>query len=257
MATNTRIRQGVHNLNPTDVAAFREAYRQMMAITDNRGFSYFAGLHGVPSWLCKHSTDDDPAYLFLPWHRAYLYHFELAARDRVNTVTIPWWDWALRPPRQNGIPKIFADKVMDGNKPNPLYSFRIDLTKPSVHHATKRQPQPVDDLPSQADVNDVLSTPDWTDFTLALESQLHNAVHGWVGGDMGLVATAAFDPIFFSHHCMVDRLWWMWQVRNGNGNIPGNLLDTVLAPFNLKVRDVLSVNDLGYDYAAAQAVVNI
>jgi hypothetical protein len=31
----------------------------------------------------------------------------------------------------------------------------------------------------------------------------------------------------------------------------------VLAPFNMKVRDVLNVNDLGYDYAAAQAIVPV
>jgi hypothetical protein len=30
-----------------------------------------------------------------------------------------------------------------------------------------------------------------------------------------------------------------------------------LAPFNFRVRDVLNVNDLGYDYAAAQAVVSV
>jgi hypothetical protein len=31
----------------------------------------------------------------------------------------------------------------------------------------------------------------------------------------------------------------------------------VLAPFNMKVRDVLNINDLGYDYAAAQTVVSV
>jgi hypothetical protein len=36
---------------------------------------------------------------------------------------------------------------------------------------------------------------------------------------MGVVGTAAFDPIFWSHHAMIDRLWWLWQARNGNGNI--------------------------------------
>ncbi len=207
MADNLRIRKGVHNLSDAEVGAFRDAYRQMQAITDNRGFAYFAGLHGVPNWYCQHSTDTAPAYYFLPWHRAYLYNLELAARSRVSTVTLPWWDWTLRPPRQSGIPKIFEDRAADGGKPNPLYSFRIDLTNPSIHHATRRQPGSADDLPSQSDVGDVLPTGDWTDFTLALESRLHNLVHGWVGGDMAIVAVAAFDPIFYSHHCMVDRLW--------------------------------------------------
>jgi len=73
---------------------------------------------------------------------------------------------------------------------------------------------------------------------------------------MGVVGTAAFDPIFWSHHAMIDRIWWLWQVRNGSGNISTNLLDTVLAPFNFRVRDVLNVNDLGYDYAAAQAIAS-
>jgi len=257
MAGNLRNRQGVHNLSDAEIGAFRDAYGQMMAITDNRGFAYFAGLHGIPNWYCQHSTDTAPAFLFLPWHRAYLYNFELAARSRVASVSLPWWDWTLRPPRQDGIPKIFADKTTDGNKPNPLYSFRIDLARPPMHHATQRHPQPVDDLPTQSDVDGVLSTGDWTEFTQALEISLHNRVHGWVGGDMGIVAQAGFDPIFFSHHCMVDRLWWLWQVRNGNGSMPDDLLDTVLPPFKMTVRDVLSVNSLGYDYAAAQTVVPI
>jgi hypothetical protein len=31
----------------------------------------------------------------------------------------------------------------------------------------------------------------------------------------------------------------------------------VLAPFNMQVRDVLNVHDLGYEYGAAQSVVPI
>jgi tyrosinase len=30
-------------------------------------------------------------------------------------------------------------------------------------------------------------------------------------GDMGENNTAAFDPIFFFHHCNVDRMFWNWQ----------------------------------------------
>ena len=148
MADSLRARQGVHNLSDAEVSAFRDAYGQMQAITDNRGFAYFAGLHGVPNWLCQHSTEKAPAYLFLPWHRAYLYNFELAMRSRVASVSLPWWDWTLRPPRQAAIPQAFADKTANG-KPNPLYSFRIDLAKPRVHHTTTRKPGSVDDLPTQ------------------------------------------------------------------------------------------------------------
>lgn len=44
-------------------------------------------------------------------------------------------------------------------------------------------------------------------------SQLHNRVHMWVGGDMG-PGTSPNDPVFFLHHCNVDRLWALWQVAH-------------------------------------------
>lgn len=35
-------------------------------------------------------------------------------------------------------------------------------------------------------------------------------------GDMGENNTAAMDPIFFFHHCNVDRMFWLWQKQNGH-----------------------------------------
>ena len=37
-------------------------------------------------------------------------------------------------------------------------------------------------------------------------------------GDMGENNTAALDPIFFFHHCNVDRMFWLWQQQNGCTN---------------------------------------
>ncbi len=262
MANGPRLRPGVHNLSDAQVDAIRDAYRQMMQISDNRGYQYYGGLHGVPGWYCWHHQQNARSarqmQLFLPWHRAYIYNFEMAMRDRVPDVTLPWWDWTLRPPRQNGIPVVFAARTGRDGQPNPLLGFRINLpnTNPPVVRNTGRAPGAPADLPTQAEVDDALSRTDWNDFSDALED-IHDRVHGWVSGDMGIVATAAFDPIFWSHHAMVDRIWWIWQVRNGNGNIPADLLDVVLPPFNFRVRDVLNANNLGYDYAAAQTVVAI
>jgi tyrosinase len=33
-------------------------------------------------------------------------------------------------------------------------------------------------------------------------------------GDMGENNTAGMDPIFFFHHCNVDRIFWLWQKQN-------------------------------------------
>jgi tyrosinase len=39
---------------------------------------------------------------------------------------------------------------------------------------------------------------------------LHNRVHVWVGGSMSPLSSPN-DPVFFLHHCNVDRLWAEWQ----------------------------------------------
>lgn len=62
-------------------------------------------------------------------------------------------------------------------------------------------------LPTTADVENVLALPGFFDFTHQLE-QLHDNVHVCVGGDnghMGDIPFAAFDPIFWAHHAMIDR----------------------------------------------------
>jgi tyrosinase len=46
---------------------------------------------------------------------------------------------------------------------------------------------------------------------------LHNDIHGIVGqsrGHMTYIMYSGFDPIFFLHHAMVDRIIAMWQVLN-------------------------------------------
>ena len=48
---------------------------------------------------------------------------------------------------------------------------------------------------------------------------LHNRVHVWVGGDM-LPSTSPNDPVFFLHHCNVDRLWEAWLTQHGRTYLP-------------------------------------
>ena len=53
-----------------------------------------------------------------------------------------------------------------------------------------------------------------------IEGAPHGGVHVWTTDptldfnnpkpDMGVLASAAFDPVFFSHHANIDRLWDKW-----------------------------------------------
>ena len=44
-------------------------------------------------------------------------------------------------------------------------------------------------------------------------SSLHNRVHAWVGGSLSPLSSPN-DPVFFLHHCNVDRLWAEWQAAH-------------------------------------------
>src|SRR5437764_772490 len=67
---------------------------------------------------------------------------------------------------------------------------------------------------------------------------------------MGSIGTSAFDPVFWAHHGMIDRVWYLWQLRHGVNNIPPEYLDKTLFP-GYTVQQVLDVRSLGYDYATA------
>jgi len=223
----------------------------MLALADDRGYEYLAGIHGLP--LPMYCTHGSP--LFLPWHRAYLYTFEQYLLDQEPAVRLPWWDWAS----EDTIPAAYADARLADGSPNPLAAAPVtgipagQFTEENVPRAeeTFRQPDQQSQLPTPEDVAAVLALDDFADFTSNLE-QLHNQVHVWVGGTMGLIPLAAYDPVFWAHHTMIDRLWSIWQQTHpgaGVGTVP---LDYPLAPFPaLNVGSVLKIGTLGYSYAVA------
>src|SRR3954454_20594503 len=192
-------------LTDTEVGALRQAWEEVKQISDeargdDRGFFEHAGLHGVPYWTCPHHLPDR---LFLPWHRAYLYGFEQALQDRVPGVTLPWWDWTST----RGIPEPFDGDATE----NTLAGSRTLVTQEDISDdmplidETFRQPGAAGHLPTRDEVVKVLKQPSLASFSDALEG-LHDAVHMWVNGTMGDIAYAAFDPVFWAHHCMVDRI---------------------------------------------------
>jgi tyrosinase len=210
-------------------------------------------------------------HLFLPWHRAYLYFLEKALQDQVPNVTMPYWDWRSNSRAEEKLPKALDDETVDG-EPNPLNRYYINYPSSGVTRYTRRFAGQFTrgqiNLPSTEQVDEVLDTPDnhFEDFSERLRN-IHNRVHLWTGGnirengqiiqgDMTVKLFAAFDPIFFVHHCMIDRLWWIWQKKNGIDEIPDYYRDMALAPFeNSTVERMLDIYALGYDYAEDKEIV--
>lgn len=242
-----RHRRSARRLTSGQLSDLRKAVTAAQAIGDDRGYQRWTGIHGLPLPIsCTHHSE-----LFLPWHRAYLYLFEKALQERVPGVTVPWWDWTSG--HAEGIPAAYARRRAEGRK-NPLFDSPIQPSgRTSPRQArTTRAPGAPGSLPSPATVETILDNRDFVTFQTQLES-IHDGVHVWVGGTMESIATAAYDPIFWAHHCMIDRLWYLWQLRHPGAGVPARLLDRALAPFPMTVRETIDVTGLGYDYAASTA----
>ena len=258
-AVSLRHRRDVSELSTADMETLRGAYRAVEGLSDDRGYQHYAGIHGLP--LPKYCKIAHGQALFLAWHRAYLYVFERSLIDREPAVTLPWWDWTAT----REVPDAFAQERVDG-QPNPLFSVRInDLAleqgardPDQAAQQLAREPvtarSPGDPgappLPDADAVAAALALGDFLDFQDALE-QMHNDVHVWVGGHMSDIPFAAYDPIFWSHHAMVDRIWRLWQLNHPRIGPPDTLLNEALPPFNMTVAQTLDTTSLGYDYAVS------
>ncbi|HEY0388999.1 MAG TPA: tyrosinase family protein [Gaiellales bacterium] len=257
-----RHRLSVDKLDDGQLARFREAIRLAGQRLDNRGFSWWAGVHGVPQGYCQHHVENEHgARYFLPWHRAYLYQFELTLRDLVPDVTLPWWDWTFDAAHPRWIPDAYAQKKLADGSANPLESQPIPrMTQPPVpeqpRQTTRAANAPGAAWQPTAEYVDktLLNIKNYFKFSLALEG-IHDGIHGHVGGTMANIGWAAYDPLFWAHHVMIDRIWALWQDRNGIAGPTPDMFEEILEPFNLRVPQVLEISRLGYTYAASSVRV--
>jgi tyrosinase len=251
-----RHRKSAEKLRPDQLKALRDGFEAIKKLHDTNGFWFWAELHGTPKNKCEHSPRTGYDNLFLPWHRAYLYRLELALQTKVPAATLPWWDWPSSR-TSGGIPATFED--ISGTL-NPLAGADFPpqvaelIAAEGMPGSTWREPADPSRLPTKQTVEAILELENFDDFSKTLEVQLHNLVHGWVGGSMGIVAIAAYDPLFWAHHTMVDRLWYLWQVlHSSRGPRPGIWSKILRGGLDLTVGDVLDTHALGYDYAASTA----
>ncbi|CAE6476118.1 unnamed protein product [Rhizoctonia solani] len=184
-------------------------------------FREIAGIHGMPyvpwlgdpdearqttrgSWLgyCNHAS-----ILFPGWHRPYVMVLEqiisdvahgIASRfaekdpDEAEAWTVaadilrfPFWDWTDPSTGVEGIPEIFQKEQLELDVPpgepttykNPLAYYELN--------------RPVDGFDNR-----------WQPFGGKV------TIDKWNKADND---TAGFDPIFFLHHCNVDRLLAFWE----------------------------------------------
>jgi tyrosinase len=181
-----------------------------------------------PEQSDRNAAHSGPA--FLPWHRYMLLRLEeyLRTATEDDGFRLPYWDWSADAERTDPTQSPLWSNTLLGRFLQPDFEVRIGMNASGQLVRVSRglaRDLGSGALPSRADVSGVLAEPtydtapfnsDAPGFRNRLEGWLgpamHNGVHVWVGGDMEF-STSPNDPVFYLHHCNVDRIWSAWQAR--------------------------------------------
>lgn len=212
------------SLSPPDpiITTYTNAVAAMKALpaSDPRSWQNQANLHFNK---CTHSN-----WLWLPWHRAYLVYFERICRKLTgdDNFALPYWNWTSHP----AVPDAFWNTSSSLFDPNRGGLTQADQADSSYIGASVIQnilnETNFDLFASSAPKG---SPPDLhtagqptSGITGMLEGTPHNNIHGFVAGPLGTGDMGAFhsplDPVFWTHHCMLDCLWTHWNNDLGNAN---------------------------------------
>ena len=171
-------------------SAFNELWNSGMIASnaDLHDNNFYNGIHWGPA--------------FLPWHRDFLRKLELALQSFEPLVSLPYWDWADSESRNLDIEPWLS---FFGGRPNSGGLFD--------HWTYVRNSSGGDwNLPNYDEIVTELEAPSFLQFR-SLETGSHVPGHTWTGGTMA-TGHSPLDPLFYLHHCNLDRLWAIWQLNN-------------------------------------------
>ena len=279
------MRQNQSTLYDEKKLQFVNAVRTLKA---NGTYDRYVKMH----WDNVYAGHRGPA--FLPWHREFLRRFE---RDLQNAAQdpllgLPYWDWSVDSSKTS---PIWLSGFMGGNGQTSdgqvvngpfayktgQWTLNVRTPEEPTNYLRRQFGSDPDarSLPTPDDVVGALrATPydvsPWdarsgSGFRNRLEGfipgpgpQMHNRVHVWVGGSM-MPMTSPNDPVFWLHHCFIDKLWADWQVAHPDdasylptsGAAPGHNLNDPMPPWNqagdtVRPANVLDHRKLGYRYDA-------
>ncbi|MFL5386877.1 MAG: tyrosinase family protein [Longimicrobiaceae bacterium] len=256
---NVRTRKNIYCLSEShpDVIAYRAGVAAMMALPPSDPTSWEAqrAIHrtfGTPPTAIFNKCEHGTAF-FLSWHRMYLYWFEriIRAKSGNSAFALPYWGYS--PTGTRNLPAHFR---VPASTTNVLYTVNRNAAS---NAGTSMAASLVD--PGLA-----LLELAFYDFQGDLEITPHNAVHTpGVQGWMGSVWTSALDPIFYLHHCNIDRLWCIWLSQGGGRVNPTDSpwLNNVYQFYNESgavvnmtgAQIVQTANQLCYQYASPKCYV--
>lgn len=286
-----RVRPAAHLVDDAYIAKFSRAIQLMknLPADDPRNFTQQANVHCA---YCNGTYDQvgfpdlelqvHNSWIFLPFHRCYLYFFEKILGKLIDdpTFAMPFWNWDTAGGMR--LPAFYAatssplyDRLRDSNHQPPTM---IDLDYNGVDSNISDGQQVSQNLTimyrqmvsnsrtARLFFGSPYRSGDEPDQGPgSIENIPHGPVHVWTGDrrqpnfeNMGNFYSAARDPMFYAHHSNIDRMWSLWKTIPGGRRqdiTDRDWLDSSFVFYDenaqmvkIKVRDVLDNAKLGYEY---------
>lgn len=232
-----------------DLQAMNVAFKKMRAMGCENGLAWYyqGAIHNIPTQIngtnvlcpkyqnssdklwawadCTHNGTQNANLNFLLWHRLYTWYLEKIVRELSGKkdFALPYWNYGSTEVADNTMAKETRDKS------SSLYE--------AARYSILNDGKPM--LPGQVQsiqlaLNELRTNPSFAGaygFSKKLEGAPHGFMHNLIGGGyasppesyynqiyqsqmsglMANVNSAGFDPIFWLHHSMVDRIWESWD----------------------------------------------
>ncbi|OAE31511.1 hypothetical protein AXG93_3890s1000 [Marchantia polymorpha subsp. ruderalis] len=284
-----RVRKALQCLSGHELQTYlrklEKGYVLMRALPDSdpRSFKRQNAIHcayGTGSFLQDGSTnltiDVHLNWLFLPWHRMFVYFHERILQKLLGDpeFSLHFWNFdnsVTATPRHGSrgcykaghfVPPMYNDPSKATFEANRSF-MTFEPNRPWTCRSTSRKEfhfqRPSLRSPTVPSRNKRAGTEKSCTAVGAgtIELVPHNTLHAWIGGWMLQPITAPIDPLFYPFHANMERLWSVWR-KLGYGNDDPTDPDWLNATFlfwdensvmrRVRVRDFLDLNALGYRY---------
>lgn len=225
-------RKSAHAMTAAEQVRYRNCVTALLTNTTNT-YGKMVAIHADMSHD-MHGMDATGTQRFLPWHRDYLLKFEKMLQAIDPLAFIPYFNWT-------------ANRTV----PAWIANFKPTVNVPGQGAViVKRNAS----IPAVKNITGIVSQPNYTPFTDALEMGPHGDVHmelGVVAGRreaMARISVSPADPIFWLHHAMIDKIWADWQVTHPGKNPTLTGVHAKMDPWTETATQLKSITVLGYRY---------
>lgn len=297
--TCTAVRKEIRTLTTAEASRFVDAYKILMT---NGELTRLSKIHGITNnGMCVHGAENFGGWhrIYLLDLEAKL---QAADKSKGNDgcIGLPYWDAEQITLNEQVVPTVIRSNFLDNPDARVLayyetecirYAYTLGATRDysctemwnwgqwgdgcSLANDGRGLPCTPDDATVAANVADSQITTRINDLMTLTEHEdaaggggfsvemMHNQIHLDLGWPMSTFTHSPFHPMFYLHHCNVDRLYEVWLQANpaATSAIPTDTLATVYPPFSTglhgsvkgkayqyTLNDVFDMSALGYQY---------